>query len=120
MPHRECQPLWTPPVANVEAATLALSPRLPEPPFRRAVRTTAADQAGARVDCFLPQMAGCLWCSAFCGLGHSISSEAMHRYLAIAFGACYRRCLFHGRDGREIQASEFTTLGVETGWMAGR
>ena len=27
-------------------------PRLPEPPFRRAVPTTPADQAGARVDCF--------------------------------------------------------------------
>ena len=25
MPHRECQPLWPPPVANVEAATLALT-----------------------------------------------------------------------------------------------
>jgi len=39
---------------DVEAATLALdgSPRLPEPPFRRAVPTTPADRAGARVDCF--------------------------------------------------------------------
>src|SRR5713101_2134907 len=27
-------------------------PRLPEPPFRRAVPTTPADQTGARVDCF--------------------------------------------------------------------
>ena len=27
-------------------------PRLPEPPFRRAVLTTLADRAGARVDCF--------------------------------------------------------------------
>jgi hypothetical protein len=27
-------------------------PRLPEPPFRRAVLTTPADRAGARVDCF--------------------------------------------------------------------
>ena len=27
-------------------------PRLPEPPFRRAVPTTPADRAGARVDCF--------------------------------------------------------------------
>src|SRR6202049_29219 len=38
-------------------------PRLPEPPFRRAVPTTPADRAGARVDCFpahtgFPQMAG--------------------------------------------------------------
>ena len=39
---------------NVEDATLATdgSPRLPEPPFRRAVPTTPADRAGARVDCF--------------------------------------------------------------------
>src|SRR5262249_34965934 len=40
---------------DVEAATLATSgslPRLPEPPFRRAVPTTPADRAGARVDCF--------------------------------------------------------------------
>src|ERR1700676_2838915 len=27
-------------------------PRLPEPPFRRAVPTTPADRTGARVDCF--------------------------------------------------------------------
>jgi hypothetical protein len=27
-------------------------PRLPEPPFRRAVPTTPADRAGALVDCF--------------------------------------------------------------------
>jgi len=27
-------------------------PRLPEPPFRRAVPTTPADRAGVRVDCF--------------------------------------------------------------------
>ena len=27
-------------------------PRLPEPPFQRAVPTTPADRAGARVDCF--------------------------------------------------------------------
>jgi hypothetical protein len=27
-------------------------PRLPEPPFRRAVPTTPADRVGARVDCF--------------------------------------------------------------------
>src|SRR6202163_3421241 len=39
---------------DVEDATLALTglPRLPEPPFRRAVPTTPADRAGARVDCF--------------------------------------------------------------------
>ena len=38
-------------------------PRLPEPPFQRAVPTTPADRAGAYVDCFpasrgLPQIAG--------------------------------------------------------------
>jgi len=39
---------------DVEVATLALTglPRLPKPPFRRAVPTTPADRAGARVDCF--------------------------------------------------------------------
>jgi hypothetical protein len=39
---------------DVEAATLPMTglPRLPEPPFRRAVPTTPADRAGARVDCF--------------------------------------------------------------------
>ena len=40
--------------SDVEAATLAPTglPRLPEPPFQRAVPTTPADRAGARVDCF--------------------------------------------------------------------
>ena len=39
---------------DVEAATLTMTdlPRLPEPPFRRAVPTTPADRAGACVDCF--------------------------------------------------------------------
>ena len=42
---------------------LAGLPQLPEPPFRRAMPTTPADRAGARVDCFpahtaFPKMAG--------------------------------------------------------------
>jgi hypothetical protein len=39
---------------DVEVATLTVTglPRLPEPPFRRAVPTTPADRAGADVDCF--------------------------------------------------------------------
>src|SRR5262249_7645794 len=43
-----------PPLRDVEAATLTVTglPRLPEPPFRRAVPTTPADRAGADVDCF--------------------------------------------------------------------
>ena len=53
-------------LGDVEAATLAtkrVSPRLPEPPFWRAVPTTPADQTGARVDflprlCSFPQLAG--------------------------------------------------------------
>ena len=52
-------PRPTPAVAaalrDVEAATLArqrVSPYNYEPPFRRAVPTTPADRAGARVDCF--------------------------------------------------------------------
>src|SRR6202166_3702667 len=43
-----------PPVATLRplpSPTMGL-PRLPEPPFRRAVPTTPADRAGARVDCF--------------------------------------------------------------------
>jgi hypothetical protein len=48
---------------DVEAATLALTglPRLPEPPFRRAVPTTPADRAGARVDCFPARAAFPKW-----------------------------------------------------------
>src|SRR6266853_5829769 len=39
---------------DVEAATFATngSPRLPEPPSRRAVPTTSADRVGACADCF--------------------------------------------------------------------
>ena len=36
-------------------------PRLPEPPFRRAVPTTPADRAGARVDCFPTHVAFPKW-----------------------------------------------------------
>src|SRR4029450_5113408 len=36
-------------------------PRLPEPPFRRAVPTTPADQAGAHVDCFPARAAFPKW-----------------------------------------------------------
>ncbi len=36
-------------------------PRLPEPPFRRAVPTTPADQTGARVDCFPARTAFPKW-----------------------------------------------------------
>jgi hypothetical protein len=48
---------------DVEAATLALTglPRLPEPPFQRAVPTTPADQTGARVDCFPARTAFPKW-----------------------------------------------------------
>jgi hypothetical protein len=47
-------PPWPPPIATLRplpSHTTGL-PRLPEPPSRRAVPTTPADQAGARVDCF--------------------------------------------------------------------
>ena len=36
-------------------------PRLPEPPFRRAVPTTPADRAGAHVDCFPAHAAFPVW-----------------------------------------------------------
>src|ERR1035437_2327947 len=47
-------PPWPPPVATLRPLPSPLTglPRLPEPPFRRAVPTTPADQTGARVDCF--------------------------------------------------------------------
>ena len=47
-------PPWPPPYATSRPLPSPLTglPRLPEPPFRRAVPTTPADRAGARVDCF--------------------------------------------------------------------
>ena len=47
-------PSWPSPVATLRPLPSPMTglPRLPEPPFRRAVPTTPADQAGARVDCF--------------------------------------------------------------------
>src|SRR5438046_529264 len=43
-----------PPVATLRPLPSSVTglPQLPEPPFRRAVPTTPADRAGARVDCF--------------------------------------------------------------------
>src|SRR5207342_1623001 len=58
-------PSWPLPSATLRPLPSPMTglPRLPEPPFRRAVPTTPADRAGAGVDCFpahsgLPQMAG--------------------------------------------------------------
>ena len=47
-------PSVPPPVATLRPLPSPVTglPRLPEPPFRRAVLTTPADRAGARVDCF--------------------------------------------------------------------
>src|SRR4249920_2764050 len=47
-------PPWPSPVATLRPLPSPVTglPRLPEPPFRRAVPTTPADRAGARVDCF--------------------------------------------------------------------
>src|SRR5258708_5527447 len=47
-------PPWPPPFATSRPLPSPLTglPRLLEPPFRRAVPTTPADQTGARVDCF--------------------------------------------------------------------
>ena len=47
-------PPWPLPSATLRTLPSPLTglPRLPEPPFRRAVPTTPADRAGARVDCF--------------------------------------------------------------------
>ena len=47
-------PSWPLPYATLRTLPSPLTgpPRLLEPPFRRAVPTTPADRAGARVDCF--------------------------------------------------------------------
>jgi hypothetical protein len=47
-------PPWSAPVATLRPppSPVTALPRLPEPPFRRAVPATPADRAGARVDCF--------------------------------------------------------------------
>ena len=47
-------PSWPLPSATLRTLPSPMTglPRLPEPPFRRAVPTTPADRAGAHVDCF--------------------------------------------------------------------
>jgi hypothetical protein len=47
-------PSWPLPSATLRPLPPPMTglPQLPEPPFRRAVPTTPADRAGARVDCF--------------------------------------------------------------------
>ena len=56
-------PPWPPPCATLRPLPPPLTglPRLPEPPFRRAVPTTPADRAGARVDCFPARAAFPKW-----------------------------------------------------------
>jgi hypothetical protein len=57
-PRRSYDPVRLPPWPLPSATSRTLPspltglPRLPEPPFRRAVPTTPADRAGAGVDCF--------------------------------------------------------------------
>jgi hypothetical protein len=56
-------PPWPLPSATLRPLPSPLTglPRLPEPPFRRAVPTTPADQAGAHVDCFPARAAFPKW-----------------------------------------------------------
>src|SRR6202043_207144 len=56
-------PPWPPPFATLRPLPSPLTglPRLPEPPFRRAVPTTPADRVGARVDCFPTRAAFPKW-----------------------------------------------------------
>src|SRR5260370_13667965 len=51
-------------------------PRLPEPPFRRAVPTTPADRAGARVDCFPTHTAFPKWGGSASALSLSRPAQA--------------------------------------------
>src|SRR5262249_21251043 len=56
-------PPWPPPSATLRPLPSPATglPRLPEPPSRRAVPTTPADRAGARVDCFPTRAAFPKW-----------------------------------------------------------
>jgi hypothetical protein len=56
-------PPWPLPFATLRTLPSPVTglPRLPEPPFRRAVPTTPADRAGARVDCFPARTAFPKW-----------------------------------------------------------
>src|ERR1700731_1612322 len=56
-------PPWPSPVATLRPLPSHRTglPRLPEPPSRRAVPTTPADRAGARVDCFPARAAFPKW-----------------------------------------------------------
>ena len=56
-------PSWPLPSATSRTLPSPMTglPRLPEPPFRRAVPTTPADRAGARVDCFPARAAFPKW-----------------------------------------------------------
>ena len=56
-------PPWPLPSATLRTLPSPMTglPRLPEPPFRRAVPTTPADRAGARVDCFPARAAFPKW-----------------------------------------------------------
>src|ERR1700680_3924323 len=86
---RSYYPVRLPPMPPPEATLRPLPshqtglPRLPEPPFQRAVPTTPADRAGAYVDCFpasrsIPQIAG----GAVCALLLSTAAAAYSRPFA--------------------------------------
>ena len=116
-------PPWPPPVAMLRPLPSPLTglPRLPEPPFRRAVPTTPADQTGARVDCFPAHAAFPKWPEGrhphchFRGLlrFHSRYGSSDRSVTKATFVTRLRPCQLPGRAARQLP-DQSTTLWVES------
>jgi hypothetical protein len=96
-------------------------PRLPEPPFRRAVPTTPADQTGARVDCFPARAAFPKWPEGrhphchFRGLLrlHSRYGSSDRSVTKVTFVTRLQPCRSPGQAARQLP-DQSTTLWVES------
>ena len=85
-------------------------PRLPEPPFRRAVPTTPADRAGAPVDCFPAHAAFPKWQEGrhphchFRGLHrlHSVTARRIAQPPKVTFVTRLRPSLLPDRAARQL------------------
>jgi hypothetical protein len=116
-------PPWPPPVAMLRPLPSPLTglPRLPEPPFRRAVPTTPADQAGAHVDCFPAHAAFPKWPEGrhphchFRGLLrlHSRYGSSDRSVTKATFVTRLRPCQLPAQAARQLP-DQSTTLWVES------
>ena len=116
-------PSWPPPVATLRPLPSPMTglPRLPEPPFRRAMPTTPADRAGARVDCFPAHAAFPKWQEGRHPHCHFRGLLRLHsRYGPPNCSAAHRRPLSRGSNPRGYPHEPLVSYRINrqlSGWI---